>query len=414
VTEQRPPTESYAMSQSNSNPASETIGVVGAGTMGRGIAQTAATAGHPVVLYDLDATAREAAREHLQQIHRRLVAKGKLSEAEAEGILQRIGLCDRFERFSACTVVVEAVVEDLEIKRQVFRQLEEATRPETLLATNTSSLSVTALGSACQRPERLAGAHFFNPVPLMPLVEVIPGLETSAETVQTLRRLLESWGKTVVAARDTPGFIVNRVARPFYGESLRLVEEGAASPATVDWALKELGGFPMGPFELMDLVGNDVSLKVTETVFQEMGYDPRYRPSLLQRRLVQAGRLGRKSGRGFYDYREGAERPAPDPDREVAERLFRRVLAMLINEAADAVHWGVASATDIDLAMTTGVRYPKGLLAWCDELGAASVLTQLEALHSEYAEDRYRPSPLLRRLAREGGSFHRSPSGAGE
>ncbi|MDY7094479.1 MAG: 3-hydroxyacyl-CoA dehydrogenase NAD-binding domain-containing protein [Acidobacteriota bacterium] len=402
------------MSQPHANPSRQTIGVVGAGTMGRGIAQTAATAGHPVVLYDLDAEAREAARQHLHKIHRRLVDKGRLSEAESEAILQRIGLCNRMERFSACSVVVEAVVEDLEIKRQVFRQLEEVTTPEAVLATNTSSLSVTALSAACQRPVRVAGAHFFNPVPLMPLVEVIPGLETAAETVSTLRQLLERWGKTVVEAQDTPGFIVNRVARPFYGESLRLVEEGIASPATVDWALKELGGFPMGPFELMDLVGNDVSLKVTETVFHEMGYDPRYRPSLLQRRLVQAGRLGRKSGRGFYDYRDDTERPAPEPDRELAKKIFRRVLVMLINEAADAVHWRVASAPDIDLAMTTGVRYPKGLLAWCDELGAGAVLEDLEALHREYGEDRYRPSPLLRRLARDGGSFHRSPEGAGE
>lgn len=406
----------------NSEPSRTKIGVVGAGAMGRGIAQVAATAGHSVVLYDLAEEAREAARMDLQRVHRRLVDKGRLTEAQAEAILERIGLAEDLRLMSGCAVVIEAVVEDLEIKRRVFSSLEEHAGDEAILATNTSSLAVTAVAAACRHPERVAGAHFFNPAPLMPLVEVVPGLATDPATVESLRRLVTSWGKQPVTAGDTPGFIVNRVARPYYGESLRLLEEGVAGVETIDAALRQVGGFPMGPFELMDLVGLDVSLAVTETIFRETGFDPRYRPSLTQRRLVQAGRLGRKTGRGFYDHAGGASpaRPAeptePTEPTEPAEpalarSLVDRVVAMLINEAAEAVLFRVASAGDLDRAMTLGVRYPKGLLAWCDELGAGVVLERLEALHTEYGEDRYRPSALLRRMARSGERFF--PIGGG-
>ncbi|MCB1056666.1 MAG: 3-hydroxybutyryl-CoA dehydrogenase [Acidobacteria bacterium] len=383
------------------------IGIVGSGTMGRGIAQVAATAGHPVVLFDVAAEAREAARADLQRVHRRLVDKGRLSGAEAEAILERIALAEDPRAFAGAEVVIEAVVEDLAVKRSVFALLEEHAGDQAILATNTSSLPVTAIAAGCRQPERVAGAHFFNPAALMPLVEVVPGLATDPRIVATLHELIRRWGKTPVTAGDTPGFIVNRVARPYYGESLRLLDEGVAPIGAIDQALRDLGGFPMGPFELMDLVGLDVSLAVTETIFRETGYDPRYRPSLTQRRLVQAGRLGRKTGRGFYDYSsgEGPASPSPPVAPGVAKTVFDRVLAMLINEAAEAVLFRVASPEDLDLAMTLGVRYPKGLLAWCDELGAETVLGRLEALHDEYGEDRYRPSALLRRMARTNGRF---------
>ena len=227
----------------------------------------------------------------------------------------------------------------------------------------------------------------------------------SADQLARVRELVDGWGKTTVVAADTPGFIVNRIARPFYGESLRIHEEGIAEPATIDWAMRELGGFRMGPFELMDFIGLDVNFAVSSSVFAAMFYDARYRPALSQQRLVEAGLLGRKAERGFYDYREGATKPEPRDDETLGQAILDRVLAMLINEAVDAVQMRVASPDDIELAMTKGVNYPKGLLAWGDEIGAGAILATLEALQEEYGEDRYRPSPLLRRVARTGGKL---------
>jgi 3-hydroxybutyryl-CoA dehydrogenase len=236
-------------------------------------------------------------------------------------------------------------------------------------------------------------------------VEIVPALTSDPDVVRETRALIDGWGKTTVVAGDTPGFIVNRIARPFYGEALRLLEEGVADAATIDWALRELGGFRMGPFELMDLIGNDINYTVTETVFAAFFFDPRYRPSFTQKRMVEAGFLGRKSGRGYYDYRPDAAKAEPSADEAIGRRIVDRVVAMLINEAADALFWNVATAHDIDLAMTRGVSYPKGLLSWGNELGLGTVLARLEALQEEYGEDRYRPSPMLRRLAREGRKF---------
>ncbi len=272
------------------------------------------------------------------------------------------------------------------------------------MATNTSSLSETAIAAACQKPERVIGLHFFNPPVLMPLVEVVPRVGGETSLVDQAVQLMRAWGKTPVVASDTPGFIVNRVARPFYGESIRILEEGIADCATIDWAMRDLAGFRMGPFELMDFIGNDVNYAVTRSVYEGMFHDPRYKPSITQQRLVEAGRFGRKSGRGYYDYSSDA-RPEPTKDSALGQRIVDRVLAMLMNEAIDAVYMRVASPADVDLAMTRGVNYPKGLLAWADELGASAVLERVERLHSEYTEDRYRPSPLLRRVAREGGRF---------
>lgn len=382
------------------------IAVIGAGTMGQGIAQVAAMYGHPVVVVDTVEEACQSARQSLEKILSRLVEKGRLANGEDQEILKRIRFSSQMKDCRDCGLIIEAIVEDLSVKQEVFRRLEEIVPEDCILATNTSSLSITAIAAACQKPERVLGAHFFNPAPLMPLVEIIPGLATENFVVETTRRLIDEWGKTTVLAKDTPGFIVNRVARPFYGEAIRILEEGVADAATIDWAMREIGGFRMGPFELMDLIGNDINYKVTETVWESFFYEPRYKPSFTQKRLVEAGRLGRKSGRGYYDYAPDAPAPQPRKDQKLGEEIFFRILAMLINEAADALFWQIASVEDIDLAMTKGVNYPKGLLQWADEIGLAKVLNKLQQLQEEYSEGRYRPSPLLKRMAREGKNFY--------
>ena len=386
------------------------IGVVGAGAMGAGIAQVAAVAGHRVVLADASAASIERARAGHAKALARDVEKGRRTIADADAVLARLTYvagadADALAAFAPCALVIEAIVEDLAIKRALFATLESIVAPDAVLASNTSSLSIAALAGAVQRGERVIGVHFFNPAPVMPLVEIIPAMGTDATLATDVRALVDAWGKVTVRASDTPGFIVNRIARPFYGEALRIREEQLADCATIDWAMRDLGGFRMGPFELMDFIGHDVNYAVTCSVFEAMSYDPRYRPAITQRRLVESGWLGRKTGRGYYDYREGAVRPEPVRDETLGRAILGRVLAMLVNEAVDAVHYGVASPADIELAMTKGVNYPRGLLAWGDALGPAQVLATLEALQQDYAEDRYRASVRLRRLVREGGSL---------
>ena len=388
------------------------VGVIGAGAMGRGIAHVAAAAGHRVILGDAHAPAVEEARTTIAASLARDVVKTRLDQATADGTHARIvdagDLSDGYRAFATCDLVIEAVAEVLSVKAGVFRDLERVVSPACILASNTSSLSIAALAGACRQSDRVMGLHFFNPATLMPLVEIIPAITTDPAIVAKTRALVDSWHKTTVMASDTPGFIVNRIARPFYGEAIRLLEEGIADAPTIDWAMREIGGFRMGPFALMDFIGHDINFAVTQSVYAGTFGDPRYRPSVTQQRLVEAGFWGRKRDRGFYDYRSGAIPPEPDRDETLGRVMVNRILAMLINEAVDAVYLRVASPEDVETAMTRGVNYPKGLLAWGDEIGAATILATLQQLSSEYGDARYRPSVLLRRRVRDGASLRTS------
>ncbi|WP_462384080.1 3-hydroxyacyl-CoA dehydrogenase PaaH [Pseudomonas sp. Marseille-QA0892] len=495
------------------------VAVVGAGAMGAGIAQVALQAGHSVRLYDAREGAAATAIEGINRQLTRLVEKGRLSDDAQADCRARLSVVDSLADLADAGLIIEAIVESLEAKRTLFAELEAYCAPTCLLASNTSSLSITALGAGLRHPERLAGLHFFNPAPLMALVEIVSGLATDRDVADCLYATAAAWGKKPVHARSTPGFIVNRVARPFYAESLRLLQEGAADCASLDALMREAGGFRMGAFELTDLIGHDVNYAVTCSVFDAYYGDPRFQPSLIQKELVDAGFLGRKSGRGFYEYSTGAERPSPavvsaetadfvcvvegdlgparalvarfrDAGVAVVERggsgllrigdavlalsdgrmacqreredglrnlvlidlahdyasaarvalawsaaatqaaqdaavslfcragmavtpladlpglLVMRTVAMLANEAADAVLHGVGSPADIDLAMCAGVNYPKGPLAWAESIGLDYVLKTLRNLQATYGETRYRPSVWLTRLAEEGGHVH--------
>ena len=382
------------------------IGVIGAGAMGAGIAQVAAQNGHDVVLYDTKYAALEKARHNYERIFSRLVEKGKWTAEKSAEVLNRVHFENHLDKFEECGLIIEAIVENLDVKKSVFGAIEDVVSENCILASNTSSLSIAAISSAASIPSRVMGVHFFNPAPLMPLVEIIPSLTTAQEKVEEIRALVDSWGKVTVLAKDTPGFIVNRVARPFYSEAIKLYEEGVADIPTIDWALKSIGGFRMGPFELTDLIGHDVNYVVTETVWSQFFYDPRFKPSITQKRLLEAGLYGRKSKRGFYNYAEGADNSVATEDETVGNVIVDRILAMLINEAADAVFLNIASVKDIDLAMTKGVNYPKGLLAWADEIGVSTIVDRLNSLHEEYGDDRYRACPLLKRMAKAGSTFY--------
>ncbi len=382
------------------------IGIIGSGAMGSGIAQVASTAGHEVILSDTREAALETSKNKLQKIMNRLIEKARVEADEAQAIQGRIQYTTNNTDMASCGLVIEAIVESLDVKKQVFKQLESIISDNAILASNTSSLSIASIAAACEHPERVLGIHFFNPAPLMKLVEIIPAIQSDPTVVETARKLINDWGKTTVLAKDTPGFIVNRVARPFYGEALRIYEEGIADFATIDWAMKTIGGFRMGPFELMDYIGNDINYTVTETVFQAFWYDPRYKPAFTQKRLSEAGYLGRKSGKGYYNYSADSQKVAPNEDTNLGTKIVNRIIAMLINEAADALYLNIASRDDIDLAMTRGVNYPKGLLRWADEIGIKECVARMDVLYHEYLEDRYRCSPLLRRMARDGATFY--------
>ena len=382
------------------------IGVVGSGAMGSGIAQVAATAGHKTIVYDTNTAALEKAKTNLTNSLTKLVEKQKITDEKAKEILNLTSYSNSIQDFNGCDLIIEAIVENSDIKQSVFKELESITSATCVLASNTSSLSITSIASACKNPEKVIGIHFFNPATLMPLVEIIPGVATDLIIANHCQALINSWGKVTVMAKDTPGFIVNRVARPFYSEALRIYDEQIADMATIDWAMREIGGFKMGPFELMDLIGHDVNYVVTETVWKQFYYDPRFKPSLTQKRLLEAKFLGKKCGRGFYDYREGATLAEPNKDEILGKDIVNRILCMLINEACDTNYLGIASASDIDLAMTKGVNYPKGLLKWADEIGLSVVLNTLNNLYEEYQEDRYRACILLKKMVKEEKSFY--------
>lgn len=495
------------------------IAVIGAGAMGAGIAQVAAQAGHPVLLLDNRPGAAAQAIEGIDRQLGKRVEKGKLSSEARTATIARLHAVEAIEALADCELVIEAIVENLEVKRALFRQLESVCGERCILASNTSSLSITSIAAQLNHPQRLLGLHFFNPAPIMALVEIVSGLASDPALAECLYDTAKAWGKKPVHTRSTPGFIVNRVARPFYAESLRLLQEGAADCPTLDALMRDAGGFAMGAFELTDLIGHDVNYAVTCSVFDAYYGDTRFLPSLIQKELVEAGRLGRKSGQGFYSYAEGASRPLPieisssapietavvEGDLGIANALIPRLrdhgidviqrdgqgllrvgdavlalsdgrmacqraaqdglrnlilldlafdygqarriaiscsaditacaldqgvallqragltvsrlsdspalavlrtVAMLANEAADAVLQGVASAADVDLAMRAGVNYPQGPLAWADAIGLSHILTVLENLHAGYGEERYRPSLLLRRRVAQGRTFH--------
>jgi len=374
--------------------------------MGSGIAQVAASNGCQVTIVDSSQPALEKSKSKLKSILNRLVEKGKINEEQSKSILACIHWTTNMDEISNSNMVIEAIVENLEIKQNLFLQMESLVSDICILATNTSSLSVSKIASVCKLKSRIMGVHFFNPVPLMKLVEVIPTEETDKKLLSEVKSSLEGWGKSVVTAKDTPGFIVNRVARPFYSEALKIYEEGLADFATIDWAMKEFGGFRMGPFELMDYIGNDVNYSATKAVYDGTNHDPRYKPSPIQKKLMDEGLLGRKSGKGYFDYSENAVNPEPNKNEKLGKKIFNRILTMLINAAVDALNGAIATRDDIDTAMTTGVNYPKGLLKWADDIGPNSPLEQLKELHTQSGDDRYIASPLLIKKVEEGGTFY--------
>ncbi|HSH44097.1 MAG TPA: 3-hydroxyacyl-CoA dehydrogenase PaaH [Arenicellales bacterium] len=350
-------------------PSDTTIAVIGAGTMGAGIAQVAAQAGHEVLLYDATDGAVEHGLARVAKGLARQVERGRMTDSDRNALLARIHRAGDFDDMAPAGLVIEAIIEDLAVKQEVFKKLESICSENAILATNTSSLSITAIGAALQRPERLVGMHFFNPAPVMKLVEVVSGAATGTPVAAAVHATAAAWGKSPVHARSSPGFIVNRVARPFYAEALRLLETGAAEAATIDAVMRESGGFRMGPFELMDLIGNDVNFAVTRSVYEGYFHDPRFKPSLLQQELVTAGHLGRKNGRGFYDYAEDSEtprpataEPAPRPDSVTLHGDLgpADTLATLIREAGINIETrdgpGLIQCGSACLALTDG-RY---------------------------------------------------------
>jgi 3-hydroxybutyryl-CoA dehydrogenase len=392
------------------------IGVLGAGTMGAGIAQVAAETGLEVRLLDPVSGAYERALDRIGGFLERKVAKGQLAAGKADAALRRISEAGSVADLAAADLVVEAIPEDLDLKRDAFRRLDAAAGAATILATNTSSLSVREIAVAASHPERVLGMHFFNPVPLMALVEVVGAPGTSPSVVVATMTLARQLGKTPVEAADTPGFIVNRVARPYYLEALRILGEGAAGAGAIDEAMRG-AGFRMGPFELIDAIGADVNLAVSQSVWEGFARAPRYLPHPLQAVLVGAGRLGRKTGAGFYDYATDGERGEPwngvasavslgaAPSPLGADQIRDRILATIVNEAASAVEDATARPEAIDTAMRLGTNWPNGPLAWGEERGLADAVAALDVLAANAPDDRYAVVPLLRLLAERGGSF---------
>ena len=398
--------------------AAESLGVLGAGTMGAGIVQVGAEARVRVLVYDPVPGAVDRARERISSFLARKVEKGELSAQDREAAMGCVQPVATIQELTDAHVVVEAIPEDLELKRDAFRLLDAAAPEGTILASNTSSLSIARIAAATRRPQRVVGMHFFNPVPLMQLVEVVAAPLTDPVVADSIALFARRLGKTPVVASDTPGFIVNRVARPFYLEALRVLGEGAAGVEAIDAAMRDIG-FRMGPFELIDTIGLDVNFAVSQSVHEQFFFDPRYRPHPIQRAMVEAGRLGRKAGGGFYDYDADGSRGAAWPSlaRRPAgphlpvldgQAIAARILAGIVNEAASAVADGVASPEAVDTAMRLGTGYPSGPLEWGERIGLSHVVHTLDALHAAVPDGRYRVIPLLRALAESGGSFFSS------
>ncbi len=380
------------------------VGIIGAGTMGQGIILNGAIAGCDVFVYETYEKSIQRARSNFSNILNKEVEKSRLTEAQAHSIQSRINFAKNIQELYSCDIVIEAIVEDAQIKWELFKQLSDTVSDQCILASNTSSLSISSLASAVSNPERFIGIHFFNPAHIMKLVEVIPAIQTSKQVTEKVIQFIRQCNKLPVVAKDTPGFIVNRIARPYYGEAIKIYEEGIAEPVDIDWAMTE-AGFKMGPFTLMDFIGHDINYNVTEIVYNAFYQDPRYRPSFSQKRLVEAGFLGVKTKRGFYSYNEKEEKPKPTIDSTLSHQISRRIIIMLINEAADAVFYNVASIEDIETSMTKGVNYPKGLLTWADEIGIKECVRQLDELFDYYRDPRYRCSPLLRNMSKENKTF---------
>ena len=392
------------------------IGVVGAGAMGQGIAQIFASHEWEVCLVDSSESALHKAQENHKYSLYKFAEKSQISEVEIERFLSRIHYTDDLKSLKTADIVVEAIVEDYEAKKLLFNTLESIVSEECLLATNTSSFTITGLASACKHSERFIGIHFFNPVTRMPLVEIIPALQTDTNWIPQIESVLHQMGKVPVVCQDTPGFLVNRIARPFYGEAIRIWEEGLASMDTIDFVMKEQGGFKMGPFELMDFIGHDVNFRVTESVYESLFYNPKYMPSITQKKLFLAGHYGRKSGIGFRQYPSNTLHPGlKNQDEENKARgkyekepqiLFERILFMLINEAADAFYYKLGSKEAIDLAMMKGANYPMGLLKWADQLDLKTVVETLDNYQNFYRDGRYKVSPIRREMRITGEKFY--------
>jgi 3-hydroxybutyryl-CoA dehydrogenase len=395
--------------------AARIIGVIGAGTMGAGIAQLAARSGARTILHDPLPEALERGSRYARDGLAKEAAKGRLSAEQADAAAGRIEPVVDLAAFAECDLVIEAAPERIELKHEIYARLsKEILSEQCVLATNTSSLLVTAIAAGASNPERVVGMHFFNPAPIMRLLEVVAGVESSTEALALATATGEAMGKTVIVAKDGPGFLVNRCNRPFGLEALRILQERIADIETIDRIVRIEGGFRMGPFELMDLVGIDTGFEISKSFYEQSFYEPRWQPSPITARYVAAGLHGRKTGRGYYDYSSEPYRPPdPDPDPDPPARadakvapagggVLERIVCQVINECAFALGEGVGSAQDIDTGMTLGLNYPRGPLAWADQIGLDHVLAVLDGLWEEYREERYRPAPELKRLVRAG------------
>ena len=374
----------------------ERIGVVGAGSMGAGIAQLGCVGGFETVLEDPVPDALERGEARLRQGRDKGASRGRWSDEEAAAAAARLRPSGSLDDLAGCDLVIEAAPEDLELKRDLFADLAEVCGEGTILATNTSSLRVTAIAERVPRPERICGMHFFNPPPLMRLVEVVAGERTSDGTVETATEVAERMLRTPVKAADGIGFLANRCVRPFTLESLRMLGEGVADHAQIDHVIRQDGGYRMGPFELMDLIGIDVNLSVARSFYSQRP-EPRWEPHPIQERMVAEGRLGRKTGRGFYEYDEDAtESGSPAVDGELRSRILDRVVCQLVNEASFAADEGVGTPEDIDTAMRLGFNHPRGPFEWLGELGAERVIGTLDELAARLDAERYRVPRSLR------------------